>query len=285
MPQNPFTTVFRKLLPPPPCQYVSRGGRQGIKGRRLRLSVSICRSSLSSTATRNLLKILSFTAAMTSLKTAISWTWLLRTLPLLMLAVLVGGDLRFPGKCPQRQPVDNIQFPRIIGKWYVFAEYLKVGYTVKCHRIEFSSDRYGKFSGFSRRKFFVIDIAQVVSAPFKNFRQNRVTLRSRAQFLPNTTVGTYNATPYINPNGIPPTSYNILHIEYNRTAFISSCFEGLDNRTNQVGNSQYLVVLTKDPIPEEEQKTSIKQTASQLGLWSDLWQEIDQATCGYTPRD
>ena len=220
------------------------------------------------------------------MKTALSWTWPLKTLPpLLLLAVLASGDVLFPGRCSQRQAVEGIQFPSFLGKWYVFAEYLGSEYTIQCHTIEFSSPQFSKDSGFSRRKFGIIDIAQVLNVSFlQNFQPGRAAYRSRAQFLPNTTAGTYNATPYINRDNEPPISYDILHIEYNRTAFIWGCIEGLDKGTDETINSEYLVVLTRVSTPEEEQIASIYQTAADLGLDAYLWTEISHTNCHYSRR-
>ena len=221
---------------------------------------------------------------MSALKPAVSLSRLLKSLPLLLpLAVLTGGGRVFPGRCPQYQPVEDIQFPPILGKWYVFAEFIENIYTIQCHRIEFSSPRRDKFSGFSRRKFGIIDIAEVLSAGKLVYDRPRRSRRlSLAQFLPNTTVGSYNATPYPNKiDPVPPATYHILHVEYNRTAIIWSCEDGEDPRTNTTVNLQFLYVLTRDPTPDQEQIDSIYHNASMLGLETHLWEEIDQANCNY----
>ena len=194
---------------------------------------------------------------------------LLKTLlSLPLLAVLTDGQALFNGTCPQRQPVENISFLSTLDGWFEYAKYLDGESSFKC-----ITQYFFRLNTSEERTFFINHKALPVSGTHFN-----LTTFS-AHFLPDTTVGTYEVVPYPNPNGTCPTEYNILHIEYNKTAFIWRCEEGVDEQTDQPVNLQYLGIWTRDQLPGREHRASIEQTAAKLHLSLYRLKKIDQTDC------
>ena len=191
-------------------------------------------------------------------------------LPLLLLAVLTDGVALFRGTCPQRQPVGNIEYNFTLGFWYEYARYLDGNSSRKCSG-KFLYTEANAFIG-SNRTFFILESYKPV------FGGKFVFNTSLAHFLSNTTVGTFKVAPFPNPRNFSSMTYDILHDDYNETAFIWHCRELQHKLTNQTFNVQYLAIMTRFPFPDQQHQARINGTAAKLNVSMDRLKKTDQ-TC------
>ena len=163
---------------------------------------------------------------------------LLKTLPALLLLVgLASAFEEFSGACPNHPAVDNFQLPQFMGKWNVYAKYLKDKIVLhKCESEQYNATEDGKFrigrlsvgAGDPTLAWYgKVTYSFGTAVPYKP--KGKPVEKARFRIL----------NDGLSPPGPNPT-FNILSVKYNQYALIHGCEALTDTK-----NKQEFIILTR----------------------------------------
>ena len=170
----------------------------------------------------------------------------------------------FIGACPEIDPVGNFCYKNMEENWFEHASYRDSEHIFKCNEFIFRFDYVnGKMAGGRRREKLWEE---------KNKRDITTLITS----LDNTAEGIFNLST-IYPNQHLKVELKIIYMDQH-LLILWGCRA---NPTNKLTNQQSLLVLTREPLPDNDVKSTIDGTVSSLGLDMKKLKMINQADCGH----
>ena len=183
-------------------------------------------------------------------------------LPLLLLAVLAGGQEKFRGECPAVQALQNFNQSRILGTWYEQASYKAAGFKlfIKCSRLTYSD------AGNDTLRFITRYVLTT------NGAKTNITLEATPL------VGPSVANFSVNFNGIPISQrFSFIDTDYDNHAILWDCFgEGAGETAN---NTQTLSVWTRNRSITALQESDLVDRVESFGLDATRLLKTDQTNC------
>ena len=181
---------------------------------------------------------------------------LLKTLmTLLLLAVLADGQMFSPGRCPERQAMENFNISRYMCIWYGYKKYDNKQ-DLKCTRDTYRKTASGEF------RFIIEGVTEAnrtVEYRGKMFSKKCGDSKCTASFFVK-----------LDGDSLPSdasATYNVMYTDYTRFSIIGHC-ENAPQRHAKTNpwHKQYLLIMVRSKNMTQELRVEIKKKMKELGM-------------------